>query len=195
MARAPLSLKKLVYLDGRKAVLYRSRMNPFLGRNFEAMDPLEWLARLADHIPDTGKHRTHSCGFYASRVRAACAGGAIGYFCIECRDNQWWVPVHSTWAARSDCRMVRLSYQEKNGQGTSAAYWRRAAPRRFALSGFGTEWRNAPAYILGFAQSADIQWVAEKEGYPVPESVRPYLGTARRAGPLTLYPIRTVPVD
>jgi len=22
------------------------------------MDPLEWLARLADHIPDAGKHRT-----------------------------------------------------------------------------------------------------------------------------------------
>jgi hypothetical protein len=37
MVRAPLSLKKLVYLDGQKAVLYRSRMNPFLGRNFEAM--------------------------------------------------------------------------------------------------------------------------------------------------------------
>jgi len=33
-----LSLKKLVYLDGQKAVLYRSRMNPSLGRNFEAMD-------------------------------------------------------------------------------------------------------------------------------------------------------------
>lgn len=58
LVRAPLSLKKLVYLDGQKAVLYRSKMNPFLGRNFEAMDPLEWLARLADHIPDTGKHRT-----------------------------------------------------------------------------------------------------------------------------------------
>jgi hypothetical protein len=50
----------LLYLDGNKAVLYRSRMNPFLGRNFEAMDPLEWLARLADHIPDPGKHRTIS---------------------------------------------------------------------------------------------------------------------------------------
>ena len=36
MVRAPLSLKKLVYLDGQKAVLYRSRMNPSLGRNFEA---------------------------------------------------------------------------------------------------------------------------------------------------------------
>src|SRR6266568_4936709 len=47
-------------------------MNPsFLGRNFEAMDPLEWLARLADHIPDTGKHRSHFYGFYASRVRAS----------------------------------------------------------------------------------------------------------------------------
>jgi len=30
-----------VYLDGQKAVLYRSRMNPSLGRNFEAIDPLE----------------------------------------------------------------------------------------------------------------------------------------------------------
>ena len=35
------------------------------------MDPREWLARLADHIPDTGKHRTHFYGFYASRVRAS----------------------------------------------------------------------------------------------------------------------------
>jgi len=39
LVRNPLSLKKLVYLDGEKAVLYRSRVNPSLGRNFEAMDP------------------------------------------------------------------------------------------------------------------------------------------------------------
>ena len=31
LVRNPLSLKKLVYLDGQQAVLYRSRMNPFLG--------------------------------------------------------------------------------------------------------------------------------------------------------------------
>jgi hypothetical protein len=69
IVRNPLSLKKLVYPDGHKAVLYRSRMNPSLGRNFEAMDPLEWLARLADHIPDPGEHRTHFYAHYANRVR------------------------------------------------------------------------------------------------------------------------------
>jgi hypothetical protein len=58
LVRNPLSLRKLVYLDGQQAVLYRSRMNPSLGRNFEALDPLEWLARMSDHIPDPGQHRT-----------------------------------------------------------------------------------------------------------------------------------------
>jgi hypothetical protein len=62
-------LKKLVYLDGQQAVLYRSRMNPSLGRNFEALDPLEWLARMSDHIPDPGQHRTILYGMYANRVR------------------------------------------------------------------------------------------------------------------------------
>jgi hypothetical protein len=69
LVRNPLSLKKLVYLDGQQAVLYRSRMNPSLGRNFEALDPLEWLARMSDHIPDPGQHRTILYGVYANRVR------------------------------------------------------------------------------------------------------------------------------
>ncbi len=45
LVRNPLSLKKLVYLDGQQAVPYRSRMNPSLGRNFEALDPLADRAR------------------------------------------------------------------------------------------------------------------------------------------------------
>jgi hypothetical protein len=55
--------------DGQQAVLYRSRMNPSLGRNFEAFDPLEWLARMSDHIPDPGQHRTLFDGEYSNRVR------------------------------------------------------------------------------------------------------------------------------
>jgi len=71
LVRNPLSLKKLIYLDGQQAVLYRSWMNPSLGRNFEALDPLEWLARMSDHIPDPGQHRTILYGQYANRVRGA----------------------------------------------------------------------------------------------------------------------------
>jgi hypothetical protein len=60
-----------LYLDGHRAVLYRSRMNPSLGRNFEALDPLEWLARMSDQIPDPGQHRTILYGHYANRTRGA----------------------------------------------------------------------------------------------------------------------------
>jgi hypothetical protein len=35
------------------------------------MDPLEWLARMSDHIPDPGQHRTLFYGEYANRVRGA----------------------------------------------------------------------------------------------------------------------------
>ena len=38
---------------------------------FVAMDPLEWLARMSDHIPDQGKHRTLLYGHYANRARGA----------------------------------------------------------------------------------------------------------------------------
>jgi hypothetical protein len=46
-------------------------MNPALGRNFEALDPLEWLARMSDHIPDPGQHRTLFYGEYSNRVRGS----------------------------------------------------------------------------------------------------------------------------
>jgi len=38
------------------------------------MDPMEWLARLADHIPDPGRHRTHFYAHYANRVRGERPG-------------------------------------------------------------------------------------------------------------------------
>jgi hypothetical protein len=70
VVRNPLSLKRLVYLDGQQAVIYRGlRPNPRLGRDFESMDPLSWLARMTDHIPDPHRHRTLFYGHYANRVR------------------------------------------------------------------------------------------------------------------------------
>jgi hypothetical protein len=60
LVRNPLSLEKLVYLDGHRAVLYRSRMNPSLGRNFEALDPLSNRARGVRRPPgaDPGEQPT-----------------------------------------------------------------------------------------------------------------------------------------
>jgi hypothetical protein len=70
VVRNPLSLQRLVYLDGQQAVIYKGKKhNPTLGRNFESMDPREWLARMADHIPDPGRHRTLFYAYYANRVR------------------------------------------------------------------------------------------------------------------------------
>ena len=83
MTRNPLSLQRLVYLDGQQAVIYRGKHNPTLGRNFETMDPLEWLARMADHIPDPGKHRTLFYGYYANRVRGDRAAEESGEGKVE----------------------------------------------------------------------------------------------------------------
>jgi Putative transposase len=70
VVRAPLSLKRLVYFDGQQAVIYHALTpNPSLGRNVESMDPLEWLARMTDHIPDRGEHRTLFYGHRANWVR------------------------------------------------------------------------------------------------------------------------------
>ncbi len=42
VVRNPLSLRRLVYLGGQQAVIYRAlKPNPSLGQNFVAMDPLE----------------------------------------------------------------------------------------------------------------------------------------------------------
>jgi hypothetical protein len=46
-------------------------MNPSLGRNFEALDPLDWLVRMSDHIPEPGQHRTVLYGQHANRIRGA----------------------------------------------------------------------------------------------------------------------------
>ncbi len=60
-------------------MIYRAlKPNPRLGRNFAALDPLEWLARVSDHIPDPGRHRTLFYGQHANRVRGERAAGEPG---------------------------------------------------------------------------------------------------------------------
>jgi hypothetical protein len=63
-----------VYLDRHKAVMYSTSVNPSLGRSLEVLDPLEWLARMSDHIPEPDQRRTLVYGHSANRT-----GGARQY--------------------------------------------------------------------------------------------------------------------
>ena len=84
VVRNPLSLQRLVYLDGQQAVIYKGlKHNPTLGLNFESMDPREWRARMADHIPDPGRHRTLFYAYYANRVRGDRAALESGEPTVE----------------------------------------------------------------------------------------------------------------
>ena len=70
---------RLVYIDGHEAVIYRAlKPNPRSAQNFVAMDPLEWLARITDHIPDPGRHRRLFYAYYANRVRGERAAREPG---------------------------------------------------------------------------------------------------------------------
>jgi hypothetical protein len=44
-----------------------------LGASFVALDPLEWLAHITDHIPDPGRNRTLFYAHYADRAWGARA--------------------------------------------------------------------------------------------------------------------------
>ena len=58
LVQNPVSLKRLVYIDGQQVIYRAPRSNPRLAANFVALDPLEWLARITEHIPDPGRHCT-----------------------------------------------------------------------------------------------------------------------------------------
>src|SRR5262245_58743795 len=51
-------------------VLYRSRMNPILKKNFAVFTVLDWIATLTAHIPDK---REQLVRYYA--ITAMCPGG------------------------------------------------------------------------------------------------------------------------
>ena len=46
IVRSPFSDKKLVVHENTNKVIYRSKLNPGLGRNFQVFDALEFLAAL-----------------------------------------------------------------------------------------------------------------------------------------------------
>jgi hypothetical protein len=70
IVRAPLSQEKILS-DGSSAdnIIYRSRLNPSLKRNFRIFDPPEWIAAITSHIPDKGQQMIRYYGYYSNKAR------------------------------------------------------------------------------------------------------------------------------
>jgi len=68
-ARNPVALERLTYDRAAKAVTYRADKSEGPTAGTETADPLEFLARVLVHIPDTGHVTTRYYGWYANRPR------------------------------------------------------------------------------------------------------------------------------
>jgi len=68
-ARNPVALERLTDDRSAKAVTYRSDTSDGPTAGTETVDPLEFLARVLVHIPDTGHVTTRYYGWYANRPR------------------------------------------------------------------------------------------------------------------------------
>ena len=57
-------------------MIYRSKMNRVLKRNFEVCPVLDWIAAVTAHIPNKGEHLLHYYGWY-SNVRDSRTAGLV----------------------------------------------------------------------------------------------------------------------
>ncbi len=56
MIRCPFALEKMRYDSKPGMIIYRSRLNGTLKRNYQLMPALKWLRLLMNHIPDKFEH-------------------------------------------------------------------------------------------------------------------------------------------
>ena len=50
--RNPFSVEKMRPNGSGDSIIYRSGINPKIGRNFEVFSPCDFIARITQHIPD-----------------------------------------------------------------------------------------------------------------------------------------------
>jgi len=63
------SQQKMTYRKDTKTVLYRSKMNPTLKRNFAVFPVLDWIAAITAHIPNKGEQLIRYYGTYSNVSR------------------------------------------------------------------------------------------------------------------------------
>lgn len=76
--RNPFSVEKITLESPTDTVIYRSKLNPKINRNFEIFDPVDFLAVLSQHIPDKGVQMIRYYGLYSNKMRG-CARKGTGH--------------------------------------------------------------------------------------------------------------------
>ena len=76
--RNPFSVEKITLESPNNTIIYRSKLNPKINRNFEVFDPVDFLAVLSQHIPDKGVQMIRYYGLYSNKIRG-CARKGTGH--------------------------------------------------------------------------------------------------------------------
>jgi hypothetical protein len=67
--RNPFSVEKMTLESPGDLVIYRSRLNAKINRNFEMFTPTEFLTAITQHIPDKGAQMVRYYGWYSNKMR------------------------------------------------------------------------------------------------------------------------------
>ncbi|HOX58374.1 MAG TPA: transposase [Verrucomicrobiota bacterium] len=67
--RNPFSVEKMTLESPTDMVIYRSRLNAKINRNFEVFTPTDFLAAITQHIPDKGAQMVRYYGWYSNKMR------------------------------------------------------------------------------------------------------------------------------
>ena len=69
--RNPFSVEKMPLESPTDMVIYRSRLNAKINRNFEVFTATDFLAAITQHIPDKGAQMVRCYGWYSNKMRGA----------------------------------------------------------------------------------------------------------------------------
>jgi hypothetical protein len=67
--RNPFSVEKTTLESPTDLVIYRSRLNAKINRNFEVFTSTDFLAAITQHIPDQGAQMVRYYGWYSNKMR------------------------------------------------------------------------------------------------------------------------------
>jgi hypothetical protein len=67
--RNPFSVEKMTLESPCDIIIYRSRLNAKINRNFEVFIPTDFLPTITQHIPDKGAPMVRYYGWYSNKMR------------------------------------------------------------------------------------------------------------------------------